>query len=175
MQVLSELLTDPQLSDAARQTLEAIPGGASEAALRQGLKTVKGPLLVGVINSIMARGERWGWAELMSLLRDPDPEVVKAAALASGRIAKPLPIKVMQDTMKRSKEPATRSAMAGGLLAAGDTLCKRRQFKEAVPIYLELLKDKDSETVKAARSALAGLPRTAIDEQVRKALDTPQK
>jgi hypothetical protein len=44
--VLSGLLDDTQLSDAARQTLEAIPGGASEGALRRVLRTVKGPLLV---------------------------------------------------------------------------------------------------------------------------------
>ena len=89
----------------------------------------------------MARGERWGWAELMSLLKHPDPLVVRAAALASGRIAKPLPIKVMQDTMKRSKEP-TRSAMVAGLLAAGDTLLTRRQFKEATAIFDALRADR---------------------------------
>ena len=132
--VLSELLEDPQLSHMARYALEGIPGGASEAALRGALGTVKGPQLAGVITSIMARGERWGWAELMSLLKHPDPLVVRAAALASGRIAKPLPIKVMQDIMKRSKEP-TRSAMVAGLLAAGDTLLTRRQFTEATAIF----------------------------------------
>jgi hypothetical protein len=71
--VLSELLEAPQLSHMARDPLEGIPGGASEAALRSALRTVKGPLLVGVISSVMARGERWAWPDLMSLLRDPDP------------------------------------------------------------------------------------------------------
>ena len=107
---------------------------ASEAAFEQYVRTVKGPQLAGVITSIMARGDRWGWAELMSLLKHPDPLVVRAAALASGRIAKPLPIKVMQDIMKWSKEP-TRSAMVAGLLAAGDTLLTRRQFTEATAIF----------------------------------------
>jgi hypothetical protein len=71
--VLSELLEAPQLSHMARDILGGIPGGASEAALRSALRTVKGPLLVGVISSVMARGERWAWPDLMSLLRDPDP------------------------------------------------------------------------------------------------------
>ena len=101
--VLSELLEDPQLSHMARYALEGIPGGASEAALRGALRTVKGPLLVGVINSIMARGERWVWPELMSLLKIRSPGGQSGGA-GSGRIAYPLPIKVMQDTMKRSKD-----------------------------------------------------------------------
>lgn len=133
--VLSELLTDPQLSHMARYALEGIPGGASEAALRNALGNVKGQLLAGVITSIAARGERWAWPQLMSLLKDSDPQVVKAAALASGRLAYPLPVKVMQDTLKRGAKEPTRSALVAGLLAAGDTLLTKRQFKEALAIF----------------------------------------
>lgn len=132
--VLSELLEDPQLSHMARYALEGIPGGASEAALRYALKTVKGPLLVGVISSVMARGERWAWPELTGLIRDPDPQVAKAAAMAAGRLAYPLPIKIMQDTVKRTKGPAP-PAMVAGLFAAADTLRERRQWKGAIEIY----------------------------------------
>jgi HEAT repeat protein len=108
------------------------------------------------------------------LLKNPDPQVVGASALALGRIAHPQAIKVMQDTMKQAKEPA-RSAMVVGLFAAGESLCARKQFKEAVAIYIELLDEKAPETVGKARSALAGLPKTAVDDRVRKALGTPPK
>jgi hypothetical protein len=60
--------------------------------------------------------------------------VAKAAALASGRLASPLPIKIMQDTVKRTKGPAP-SAMVAGLFAAANTLRERRQWKGAMEIY----------------------------------------
>src|SRR5262249_16943528 len=49
---IAPLLTDKALSSWARIALEAIPGSASDDALRHALNKTEGRLLVGVINSI---------------------------------------------------------------------------------------------------------------------------
>ena len=53
---LAPLLADDELSSWARTALEAIPGPAADAALRDASSKLKGRLLVGVINSIGVRG-----------------------------------------------------------------------------------------------------------------------
>ena len=52
---LAKLLPNPQLSSWARIALEAIPGEASNAALREAAGSLEGRLLVGMINSLGVR------------------------------------------------------------------------------------------------------------------------
>ncbi|MFM7740498.1 MAG: hypothetical protein ACKO9H_13915, partial [Planctomycetota bacterium] len=49
---LAKLLPDPELSSWSRIALEAIPGSASKAALRDAASKVEGRTLIGVLNSI---------------------------------------------------------------------------------------------------------------------------
>ncbi len=83
---LAPLLADERFSSWARIALEAIPGAAAEEALRKSLDTLKGKLLVGVINSIGVRRDAGSVDYLSAKLRDADPEVAAAAAVALGRI-----------------------------------------------------------------------------------------
>lgn len=83
---LAPLLADEQLSSWARIALEAIPGSASDAALREALPGLKGKLLVGTINTIGVRSDPKAVASLTKLLKDANPDVASAAAVALGRI-----------------------------------------------------------------------------------------
>jgi HEAT repeat protein len=87
---LAALLTDPQLSHYARFALEPIPDPAADAALLAALGKVKGPILIGVINSLGQRKSSRALDPLGRLLRDSDPAVAQAASAALARIRPPL-------------------------------------------------------------------------------------
>src|ERR1035438_8388633 len=84
--VLAPLLADPDLASWARIALEAIPGPAPDAALREAMGHLRGKLLVGVINSIGVRRDAKAVGGLGKKLRDKDANVASAAAVALGRI-----------------------------------------------------------------------------------------
>ncbi len=69
---LAALLADPHLASWARIALEAIPGPAADAALRDAMGKVQGRLLVGVINSIGVRCDAQAVDGLAAKLEDAD-------------------------------------------------------------------------------------------------------
>ena len=83
---LAPLLADQELASWARIALEAIPGKAADEALRNAARKLQGRLLVGVINSIAVRRDARAVDVLEAKLKDADPEVASAAAVALGRI-----------------------------------------------------------------------------------------
>ena len=84
--VLAPLLADKELSSWARIALEAIPGPAAEAALRDALDRLDGRLLIGVINSISIRRDVRAVNTLVQKLDDSNADVASAAAVALGHI-----------------------------------------------------------------------------------------
>ena len=86
---LSRLLSDPKLSHYARTALEPMPGDAASQALREGLGSVEGSLLVGVINSIGVRRDVGALPALAALRYVDDSGVASAATWAIGRIRRP--------------------------------------------------------------------------------------
>jgi hypothetical protein len=83
---LAALLTDPQLSHYARTGLEPNPDASADDALRAALEKVKGPLQIGVINSIGKRKDKRALEALSKLRYDADADVAKAAEAALNRI-----------------------------------------------------------------------------------------
>ena len=83
---LAPLLADEQLSHRARLALEPIADPSVDTALRAALGKVKGPLLVGVIDSLGVRKDAQAIEPLGKLLAEADPAVAQAAARALGRI-----------------------------------------------------------------------------------------
>ena len=71
---LAPLLTDPELASWARIALEAIPGPAADAALRNAMDKVQGRVLVGVINSIAVRRDPKAVSGLVKKLKATDPD-----------------------------------------------------------------------------------------------------
>src|SRR5262245_17664247 len=72
---LAKLLFDPQLASWARIALEAIPGKASDEALREAAQSLQGNLLVGTINSIGVRRDAGAVEGLVARLQGKDAEV----------------------------------------------------------------------------------------------------
>ncbi|MEZ6060651.1 MAG: hypothetical protein R3C19_09835 [Planctomycetaceae bacterium] len=66
---LAKLLPDPQLSSWSRIALEAIPGEASDKALRDAADSLEGRLLVGMLNSIGVRRDANAVDQLTGRLR----------------------------------------------------------------------------------------------------------
>ncbi len=131
---LAPLLADKELSSWARIALEAIPGKASDEALRAAMKNVQGELLVGVINSIGVRRDAKSVSALTAKLKDSNPEVATAAAIALGRIGGDSAANALQRELTKSP-PATRSAMALGCILCAENYLAAEKFSAATKLY----------------------------------------
>ena len=138
---LARLLPDPQLSSWARIALEAIPGPEADEALRNAADTasLEGILLVGVINSIGVRRDAGSALVLSARLKDEDPEVASAAAVALGRIGNDSATKTLRD-MLASAPAKVRSAVAEGCVLCAERLHAGGDGAQAVEIYDEVRK-----------------------------------
>ncbi len=161
---LAPLLADPRLASWARIALEAIPDPAAVDALLAAMDRLKGALQVGVINSIGVRRDARAVDALVKKLRDADPDVASAAAVALGRIG--------GDPAARALEPLLTTAPAGlrPAVAEGGILCAERLLAEgrhadAVKLYDAVRGANVSQqrTIEAVRGAIlarrsAGVP-----------------
>lgn len=131
---LSALLPDPNLSSWARIALEVIPDPAADYALRGALTRVQGRILVGVINSIGNRRDARAVEPLAAKLKDPDAEVVSAAAVALGRIGGPPAAKLLQPLLSTAPTEA-RPAVAQGCILCAETLVAGGKTAEAIALF----------------------------------------
>jgi HEAT repeat protein len=161
---LAKLLFDPQLASWARIALEAIPGKASDEALRQAAQSLQGNLLVGTINSIGVRRDAGAVEPLIARLQDKDAEVASAAAVALGRIGNAAAVKSLRG-MLATAPVKTRSAVAEGCVLCAERLHNEGKSAEAAAIYDEVRKAEvpKQRIVEATRGAIlarkeAGLP-----------------
>jgi len=132
--VLAPLLADKELASWARIALEAIPGPAAGAALRDALGKVRGRLLVGVINSIGVRRDVHAVDTLAQKLDDANAGVASAAAVALGHIGGEQAAKAL--TQSLTDAPAgVRSAVAEGCILCAEWFLAREKAAEAVKLY----------------------------------------
>ena len=87
--VLAALLDKPELSDDARNALQAMSAPAAGLALRSALTQLKGQPLVGLIYTLGARRDAEAIATLSGLLNNADTQVVAAAIWTLGKIGTP--------------------------------------------------------------------------------------
>ena len=127
------MLSDEQLAHYARYSLEPIPDPSVDEALRSALGTLKGGLLVGVINSIGMRRDAASTRNLSQLLADSDPAVAAAAASALGRLASTQSVAILKEAL--SKPEPLKSAVGDACLTAGDTLARQGQQAEAIALF----------------------------------------
>ncbi len=134
---LAKLLPDPQLSSWARIALEAIPGEASNGALREAAGSLEGRLLIGMINSIGVRQDAKAVDLLTAKLQDSDAEVASAAAVALGHIGNDVATKSLRAALAAA--PAkVRSAVAEGCVLCAERLHKAGESVAAADIYDEV-------------------------------------
>lgn len=131
---LAPLLADEHLASWARTALEAIPGPAADAALREALDKVQGRLLVGVINSIGVRRDGQAVSGLAAKLKDADANVASAAAVALGCIGGEQAAAILTPALADAS-PAVRPAVAEGCvrcaekyLAGGDSANAKKLY-----------------------------------------------
>jgi len=187
---LAKLLDDEKLSHMARFALQAIPAPEAGAALRAALKKLTGPRRIGVINSVGQRRDRRAVAQLAALASGPDEASARAAisalgtiggaeaagALAGADVVGPLQIP-RADAQLRCAETLLAEGDAAGATAVFRKLSAPAHAKmiriaayrglaitqkeKAVPVLLELLKDKDPALQGAAGRFLATVPGSA--------------
>jgi len=132
--VVAPLLADEELSSWARIALEAIPGPAADAALRDAADKLQGRLLVGVINSIAVRRDPQAVDVLIRRLDDTDVAVASASAVALGHIGGRPSAKALAPSL--AKAPAgVRSAVAEGCILCAERFLAQGQTAEAVALY----------------------------------------
>ncbi|MHC4984458.1 MAG: HEAT repeat domain-containing protein, partial [Planctomycetota bacterium] len=131
---LAPLLADAELASWARIALEAIPGPAADAALRDALGKLEGRLLVGAINSIAVRRDALAVGALVQKLGDSDADVASAAAVALGHIGGDLAATALTQSLADAKADVRSSAAEGCILCAEQFLARDRTGK-AVELY----------------------------------------
>lgn len=131
---LAALLADEKLGNYARFGLEPIPDPSVDEALRDALGKLRGPLLVGVINSIGVRRDGKAAAALIELVDDPGPEVAPRALAALGQIATPQAIEALERALA-GESAVVRAAAAGACLVGAERLLAQDSREEAVRLY----------------------------------------
>jgi len=131
---LAPLLEDERLSSWARIALEAIPGPASDKALRNAAGRLHGRLLVGVINSIGVRRDAKSVSLLAGLLNDSDPQAASAAAVSLGEIGGPKAAGALRSALGTAPE-SVRPAVAEGCVRCAENFLADAKNADAVTLY----------------------------------------
>ena len=170
---LAGLLGDKKLSTYARSALEAIPGPAADAALRNALAGLHGERLIAVLGSSGARRDAAAVDPIVKSLGSDDPSIVAAAARAIGHIGTPAAADALQ-TALREFEPDSRAAVGKACLVCILRLAEQEASDKAVALC-EAVQDADvPQHTKLAATGNAivalgkvGLPRLAelLDSQ----------
>ncbi len=132
--VLAALLSNERLAHYARFGLEPIPDPSVDAALREALATLKGSLLVGVINSIGVRRDAEALGQLTTLMGDADPAVAAAAAAAAGTIGTVEAAGVLRTRLGEASGDR-RPPPARACLSCAESLLKQGKRTEAIALY----------------------------------------
>ncbi|MCE9524489.1 MAG: hypothetical protein K8R36_00375 [Planctomycetales bacterium] len=170
---LAKLLGDEQLASWCRIALEAIPGEAADESLRKAAGSLKGKLLVGVINSIGVRRDV-GAVELLSgQLEDKDADIASAAAVALGKIGTAAAAKSLRPKLAGGSM-VVRSAVADGCILCAERFLTDGNGAEATKIYDEVRKAEvpHQRIVEATRGAILARGKDGIPllvEQLRSA------
>ena len=152
--LLAKMLDDPKTVEMARGTLQAIPGEASLAALRDGLKRLEGPAQIGIINSLGIRRDAKVTSALSELLAKENASVATKAAQALSKIGTPMAASAL---MIKEEELHFRDAlvMYDSLLECAEHLVASGDDAEAARIYEHLWRKGYPPPARAA--ALRGL------------------
>jgi HEAT repeat protein len=130
---LAALLVNREISHMARFALERIPAAEAAQALRDALANVSGLVKVGVISSLGGRRDPAAVTVLGGLLKDADPMIARAAALALGAIGTAESAAVLQDAQKGAI--ANPHNLVDALLSCAEALLAGNKRAEATAIY----------------------------------------
>ncbi len=162
---LEKLLPDSQLSSWARTAIEAIPGEASNKALRNAAKTLNGRPQLGAVNSLGVRRDTKSIELLADLLKSDSESLASAAAFSLGKIGGETPASILQDALGKS-QGKVRSAVAHAAILCAEQLNRMGDSAMAVDLY-EAVRNADvpkQRVVEATRGTiLASDERAGLD------------
>ena len=151
---LAKLLTDKDLSLAARSALEGIPDPAAVAALRAALGKVKGRALVGLLSSLGALRDTKSIPAAAELAAGGDKDVAAAAVRVLGEIGGAEADKAL-DAVAGKLPAAVRPIVIDAKLKIAESLLAADDKARAGQIYRSLFQKGNPRHVMAA--AMAGL------------------
>jgi len=154
---VAALLTDPNLSQAARQTLDGLPYPEVDAVLSDALGKTSGLVKAGIVDSIGWRGRPESVALLTPLLSDSDTNISAAAATSLGRLGGKDAVTAL--TVARDQGAPVQAA----LLQCAEQL-SANDAAGAVAIYRDLNSDKYGLGIRTA--AWRGLVMTDSEHRV---------
>ena len=132
---LAKLLSDPDLSHAARHALAAMPFESAGRALVEALPTSAGTVRLGLVSSLASRREVAAVPALASLLRDAsDSAAAEAAAHALGVIPDASTVVALEAAWPESAG-SVRKAVIDALLAQAWRLLGAGESREAGRIF----------------------------------------
>jgi len=153
---LGRLLTDPELSHLARIALERISGPSARRAFREAFPKVRGRARVGLINSLGRMEDGEIVPALISSLKDPDPEIAAASAVALGRIGSAAAAGPLEQ-LRRTATGDLALAAAEASLELADRLLKQGRRDLAASIWNDLQSNGPEQMRAAARKRLGSL------------------
>ena len=132
---LAKLLSDAELSHAARHALEPMPFASAGRALAEALTTTAGPVRLGLISSLASRREITAVPALASLLRDAsDSAAAEAAAHALGMIPDASALAALEAAWPETAG-SVRAAVVDALLAQAWRLLGAGDSREAGRVF----------------------------------------
>lgn len=197
---LSKLLADKDLSHMARFALQHMPAPQAGIALCEALPRLEGDLKIGLIGSIGQRGDRKAVPEIAKFAADSNTEIARAAIGALGRIGGAEAAEVLTKLKTPARLAAARDnaylMCADSMLAEGqkDDAVKiytkmfsaengtwiriaaykgfvQAQKDKAVPVILELLKDKNLDLQRAAGKFMTEMPGDVVTKALAEQLE----
>lgn len=127
---LARLLDDPDQSHMSRFALERIDAPEAGAALRAALATTTGQRRIGVVSSLVGRGDA-GCVPLLADLLGAEPALAIAAAEGLGRLASP----EAAAALAAAKPGPADEAILDARLACADAFLARGERTQARGIY----------------------------------------
>lgn len=173
---LAKLLSDPQLASWTRIAIEAIPGTAADEALRAACSSLKGNLLIGVINSLGVRRDSGAVETLTGQLKNGSPEIAESAAIALGKIGGKSAANVLRQQLAVSSEQV-RSAVAEGCVLCAERFAAEGNTALAIEIYDQVRLNQDlpkQRIVEATRGVILAKQQAGIPILI-EALRSPEK
>jgi HEAT repeat protein len=158
---LTDLLVNSDSSHMARFALERIPAPEAAKALRDALSKVSGNVKIGVISSLGGRRDSAAVAPLGSLLKDAEPTIARAAALALGAIGNAEAASALQLALQSANvNPLT---IVDAMLSCAEALLAGNQRADASAIYKTFAQENQPRIVRlaATRGLLACANRQA--------------
>jgi HEAT repeat protein len=152
---LAKLLTDEKLSNMARFALQGMAGDSVDKVLRDALGKTTGPVRVGIIGTVGARGDKKAVAILSKLVSDKDAPTAHAAIAALGKISGVQAAKALGSA---TIAKGLQSVADDALLSCAESLLPDVDAKLAASIYKKLFDEKKSTAIRIG--ALGGIVRS---------------